>query len=394
MKSRLPAIPSSDTENMKKVIHHALNNSKVYSLNEFIDLRKKVIIVIDDYTRNTPILPSIEILYEKLRLIGVKNEQIFVLTSNGTHRKMNKEEIYQRLGSLSDVIKVVQHDCYDKNNLFYVGDIDGVPVTLNNLLQNDEANVIGIGSIMAHKFSGWSGGGKIICPGITGYETIFLSHKKAIMEEQISPGQSNNWFRTFINKVSKIAGLKYLINFIPGTKGVFSVLAGEPESVFKGGVEAAKNNLTDWFENHFDIAIISAYPAIYDLWQGAKAFYLGDMVLKDGGTIILATPLNEVMGDHPDFLSTLNMDSLHIRNLLDKNLIDDPLAAVAAYAIKNISEHSTLRVVSTNPAAQHIKILDHEITNDFQMVLEETLNKFTNDVIIIEDTYVLPKKNS
>ena len=132
MKSRLPAIPSSDTENMKKVIHHALNNSKVYSLNEFIDLRKKVIIVIDDYTRNTPILPSIEILYEKLRLIGVKNEQIFVLTSNGTHRKMNKEEIYQRLGSLSDVIKVVQHDCYDKNNLFYVGDIDGVPVTLNN----------------------------------------------------------------------------------------------------------------------------------------------------------------------------------------------------------------------------------------------------------------------
>ncbi len=389
MQSKLPNITSE--KNLRELIYNSIENSEGYSIKEFLDLSQPIIIIVDDHTRKTPTLPAIEILYKKLKQIGVKDDQISILVSSGTHRKMKKEELYARIGKLLDILNVVQHDCYDTENLFFAGNIDGIPIFLNKLLQQ-KANVIGIGSIVAHKFSGWSGGGKIVCPGVTGYKTILLSHKKAIMEEQIIPGQHNNWFRTFINKVSRIAGLKYLINFIPGIDGVFGLLAGEPDLVHNKGIKVAKKNLTYLFEDRFDIAIISAYPATNDLWQGGKGFYLGDMVVKVGGTIILVTPLDEGKGDHPDFLSMLDKDSVQIKNLIDKNKISDPLAAVAAYAVRNINEHCTLRIVSPNSAIQHKMILNHEIADDFQKVFDESLNEDVNNIAIINDIYLLPEK--
>ena len=391
MKSKLPTISSE--EDIKKAIYKALDNSEGCSLKEVVDLSRPIVIIIDDHTRPTPVLPAIEILYEKLQQIGVKNEQISILVSNGTHRKMKKEELYIRIGNLLDILNVVQHDCYNAENLFLSGRIDGIPIILNKLLQH-AGTVIGIGSIIAHKFSGWSGGGKIICPGVTGYKTIFLSHRKAIVEEQIIPGLHNNWFRYFIDKVGRLAGLKYIIDFIPGIDGVFSILAGESDAVLNKGIKIAEENLVNWFENRFDIAIISAFPATTDLWQSGKGFYLGDIVVKDGGTIILVTPLDEGKGDHPDFLSILDMESLRIKNLLDQNLINDPLAAVAGYAVRNIADRCNLRIISTNTDFQNIRILDHEITNDIQKVINESLTQDTSDIALLNDIYILPKYKS
>ena len=392
MKSKLPTIPS-EKEDMKKEIYKALDNSEGYSLKEAVDLSRPIVIIIDDHTRQTPVLPVIEILYEKLQQIGVKNEQIYILTSNGTHRKMKKEELYTRIGNLLDTLTVVQHNCYEEENLFLSGYIDGIPVILNKLLQQ-AGSIIGIGSIMAHKFSGWSGGGKIICPGVTGYKTIFLSHRKAIVEEQIIPGMRNNWFRSFIDKVSKSAGLKYVINYVSGINGMFSVLAGEPDAVLNKGIKIAEENLINRFENRVDIAIISAFPSTMDLWQSGKGFYLGDMIVKDGGTIILVTPLDEGLGDHPDFMSILDMDSYQIKNLLNQNLIADPLAAVAGYAVRNITDRCNLRIISTNLDFQNIRILGHEITNDIQKVINESLTQDTSDVALLNDIYILPKYKS
>lgn len=392
LKSKLPTI-SKEKEDMKKAVCEALDNSEGYSLKDAIDLSRPIVIVVDDHTRHTPVLPAIEILYERLKYMGVKNEQIFILTSNGTHRKMKEEELYTRIGNLLDTLTVVQHNCYEEENLFLAGHIDGIPVILNKILQQ-AGSIIGIGSIMAHKFSGWSGGGKIICPGVTGYKTIFLSHRKAIVEEQIIPGMRNNWFRSFINKVSRLAGLKYVINYVSGINGTFSVLAGEPDAVLNKGFKIAENNFIKWFDNLFDIAIISAFPATTDFWQSGKGFYLGDMIVKDGGTIILVTPLDEGLGDHPDFMSILDMDSFQIKNFLDQDLISDPLAAVAGYAVRNIADRCNLRIISTNPDFQNIRILGHEITNDIQKVINESLTQDTSDVALLNDIYILPKYKS
>lgn len=389
LKSKLPTISSE--KNFKKAIYKAIENSEIYSLKEVVDKKKPIVIIIDDHTRKTPVFEAIEILYEKLQQMGVKNNQIFILVSSGTHRKMKQEELYKRIGYFSDILTIVQHDCYDIENLFLAGNIDGIPIILNKLLQQ-EATIIGIGSIVAHKFSGWSGGGKIVCPGVTGYETILLSHRKAIIEYQIVPGMRNNWFRTFIDRVSDLAGLKYTINFVPGINGFFDVFAGEPDAVLAKGIEIANENFFNWVGSRCDIAIISAFPATIDIWQSGKGFYLGDMVVKDKGTIILVTPLDEGKGDHPDFLSMLNIEPFRIKNILEQNLITDPLAAVAAYAVRNIAERCVLRIVSTNSTIQHEKILNHEVTDNFQNVIDESLSRNDSDVVIFHDIYVLPEQ--
>jgi len=201
-----PAIPEGEYERT------LLQSVAVEKLN-FIDLKKPVVIIVDDHTRGTPVKSVLPFLWNNLKKIGVVQSQVTILVANGTHRHMTNEELREKLGEFLDMFNVVQHDC-DKENLM-VGTKDGIPIYLNKLVVKTP-NVLGIGSVVAHKFSGWSGGSKLICPGVSGYETIFLTHERAIVEEKIKLGQKDNWFRSFMNYVSKLANLKFLVNFVTG----------------------------------------------------------------------------------------------------------------------------------------------------------------------------------
>lgn len=388
MQSQLPRL-SKDREALRPAIANALDHSHGYALREVVKLDQPVLIVVDDHTRGTPVLPTLEVLYERLREIGVKDEQLTILIAAGTHRAMTDDELRQRLGQFFDLLHVEQHNCHAANHLFSAGEIENIPIMLNTLIQQ-AGTVIGIGSIVAHKFSGWSGAGKIICPGVASYQTIFLSHRRALVEEFIQPGMSTNWHRTFIDQVAKLAGLNYLINYVPGVGGIFDVLAGEPETVLKQAINLAKDQLAVPFQQRFDIVVISAFPGTTDLWQSGKGFYTGNMLVKDGGTIVLVSPLDEGLGDHPAFISTLEMDLPQIQQFLYQEAVPDPLASAAAYAVREIATRCTLRIVSTNQQLQHRHMLEHEIIADIQQVINESVTPATRNLVICQDVYVLP----
>jgi nickel-dependent lactate racemase len=388
MQSQPPRL-SKEPEVLKPAIARALDHSHGYALHDVVKLEQPVLIVVDDHTRGTPVLPTLDVLYERLRAIGVTDEQLTILIAAGTHRPMTDEELRQRLGRFFDLLRVEQHDCHDADRLFSAGQIENIPIVLNTLIQQ-AGTVIGIGSIVAHKFSGWSGAGKIICPGVAGYQTIFLSHRRALVEETIQPGMSANWHRTFIDQVAKLAGLTYLINYVPGVGGIFDVLAGEPQTVLSHAIGLAREQLSASFQQRFDIVVMSAFPGTMDLWQSGKGFYTGNMLVKDGGTIVLVSPLDEGLGDHPAFISTLEMDLPQIQQFLYHDAVPDPLASAAAYAVREIATRCALRIVSTNQQLQHRHMLGHEITADIQHVIDESITTATRNLVICQDVYVLP----
>jgi len=385
-----PAVLPKYGETLRKAIEGALDDSCGRSLAEAVDVSRPVMLVIDDHTRGTPTSLALEVLYERLRSIGVSDDQMTILVSAGTHRPMNAEEVRSKTGDVGKRLEIVLHDCSDPKGLFLAGKIDEIPVWLNKRLK-DAGTVIGIGSVVAHKFSGWSGGAKIICPGLTGYETIYRCHYKSIVEERIVPGQRENWFRSFINRVGDLAGLKFCINFVPTVGGIVGVAAGEPWGTLSRSISLAENAMTACFPEKLDLVMVSSFPATTDLWQSGKGFYIGEMLVRNGGTLVLVTPLDEGLGDHPDFIELLDRKPSDILGLLDSNKLSDPLAAVAAYAIRRIGEHCRLRIVTSNAALHGQPLLGAPITGDLASVVLEAFPSGCGSAAQLNDSYVLPK---
>ena len=138
---------------------------------------------------------------------------------------------------------------------------------------------------------------------------------RQIVEEKIKLGQKDNWFRSFMNYVSKLANLKFLVNFVTGSSGPLAVFGGEPHKVFNEAVSEASRFLSRYIEKQYDVSIISAYPSIKDLWQTGKVFYTGDIVTKKGGHIFVVSPIEDGFGDHADFVEFLKYDLEELKSL-------------------------------------------------------------------------------
>lgn len=371
-------------------IDEAISSRHSPILEDIVDVRKRVIYAIDDHTRGTPTAPVLERLQERLNAMGVSDAQTMVLVSAGTHRPMNEQELRMKVGGLFGRVEIVLHDCMNSEELYNAGMIDGIPVLLNKNLR-DAGTVIGIGSLVAHKFSGWSGGAKIVCPGLTGYETIYRCHYKSIIEEHIIPGQRDNWFRGFIDRIGDLARLKYCVNCIPTIGGLVGIVAGDPHAAFGRSVSIAENFMATSFEKKHDLVVISAYPATTDLWQSGKGFYNGDLLVKDGGTLVLVTPLDEGLGDHPEFISLLEKRPSEILAVLDSGKLEDPLAAVASYAIRRISERCKLRIVTNNRSIVGHDLLDAPILGDIDSAIAEAFQDGAKELAVVNDSYILPK---
>jgi nickel-dependent lactate racemase len=376
---------------LEKRVTELLSPEKLKSL---VDPKSDVLILTDDHTRGTPVKLVLPYLLESLRRLNILYDQITVLVATGTHRKMTAEEIEEKLGAFSKMVNIIQHSCFE--DLTYLGDIDGIPVSVNKIVASSQ-NVIGIGSIIPHKYSGWSGGAKIICPGVCDYETIYLSHERSILIEVIEPGQHENWFRHFMDSVARNVKLRMIINFIPNMNGISDVVIGPLESAFRQGIVKAENCLLRKLKNCADMTIISAYPSTKDFWQTGKAFYTGDLVTETGGEIIVVSPLSDGLGDHHKYLNLLQYNIEDLLDAMNKRLIEDPLAAVAAVATKRILREKKITLLTTNKNFENKRIDNLKIVSmsirEIEEYLNELLRKMHNKckILIVGDSYVLPR---
>ncbi|MDI7276746.1 MAG: lactate racemase domain-containing protein, partial [Anaerolineae bacterium] len=130
---------------------------------------QKVLVLCDDYTRPTPVAEMLPPVLAELRGAGVSQKDVSILVASGTHRRMTRRELARKLGrAILSEYRVLQHDWRDEESLVPLGETSGgLPVVANrHLLEADL--VIGLGHVVPHRITGYSGGAKIIGPGVTG----------------------------------------------------------------------------------------------------------------------------------------------------------------------------------------------------------------------------------
>jgi len=322
-----PNVPDMIKRPTEEIIKESLKNPIGLSLEDSIRDSKKILILIDDYTRTTPVDIILPIVINEVKKYGIVNENLKIMVASGTHRIMKTEEKLAKYGrEIMDTFEIMDHLWFDPNELTSLGSTEqGTEIWINKII-NEFDFIMGIGHIVPHRVSGFSGGAKIVQPGICGNITTGQTHwLSALFEGEEIMGRIDNPVRDEINRVGKKAGLKFIINTVQDGKGeVYKCFAGDPIQAFKEGCKAAKEVFGVSITSHADIVLTDSYPADVNLWQASKGVYSGDLALKKGGSLILVTPCPEGVSDeHPEIINIGYQPYEEVKKRVDQGMIKD-----------------------------------------------------------------------
>lgn len=267
---------------------------------------RKTLIVIDDYTRSTPVRTILPRLIDELNAGGVKREDTIILVALGTHRPMTGEEMTQKLGA--EIVRsytVLNHNFSDESQLDFLGETEsGTPIFVNKLAKEADF-IIGIGQIVPHRVSGFSGGGNIIQPGICGEVTTGKTHWLAAQfTGREILGKVENPVKSEIEAVAAKSGLKWIVNTIQDGSGkLVHAVAGDPVQAYRVGAARSHAVYSCALPSEADIVVADSHPFDSDLWVASKGIYASELAVKQGGGVILVSPcFAGVSPSHPEVL--------------------------------------------------------------------------------------------
>lgn len=347
-------------------------------LEEMVRPSDTVAVMVDDLTRPTPASPIVHEILGRLQAAGVPERNVSIVVALGTHRAMTEEEIAQKLdASIRSRIRVLNHDFRDPSKLVHVGtSADGIPVWINRSVV--EADVrIGVGNIVPHCVAGWSGGGKIIYPGVAGEQTVDGFHGEfgTALENRI--GNIDAPVRKEIERLVKYVGLEFIVNVIlTGDGGIYRVVAGDYVRAHRAGVEHARAVYSVRSRSRTDIAVVSSFPADMDFWQAGKAVYSGELMVRDGGTLILVTPCPDGVVHNHDLFSYMSTPPETLLQEMAAGRTRDRAAAAVGVRIGMILRRIRVVAVSDGLTRADIEGLGFRAAAGLQAAIDQGIDEY------------------
>jgi nickel-dependent lactate racemase len=149
-------------------------------LEEIVQPDESVLIVVPDATRAVGSGQIVNLVVRRLIANGTAAHDIRIIFATGIHRKVTDEEKAAILTPfILQRIKTLDHDPRDLAQITRIGETSGgIPTELNRaLLEHD--HVVIIGGVTFHYFAGFTGGRKLVCPGLASARTVSATHKLA-----------------------------------------------------------------------------------------------------------------------------------------------------------------------------------------------------------------------
>jgi len=288
-------------KNPYQEIHRALNHPEGDMNTKKLCSAHRIAIAINDMTRPVPVKLMLNALLDWLidKKVPVNNLTIFI--GNGLHRKATAEELQAMLPQkIMEQGTVINHDAFNDDELAEVGVTSrGTPVKVNRYFLESDFRIV-LGMIEPHQFAGFTGGAKGVAIGLGGKDTISENHKK-LVEGKASPGcLEGNPVRREIDEIGAIIGVDLILNVVLNLKKeIIKAVAGHYYTAHREG-----SKLSDYISRvsigePADLVIASpgGAPKDANFYQAQKALYHAEKVVKEGGTILLVSRLEEGAGD-------------------------------------------------------------------------------------------------
>jgi nickel-dependent lactate racemase len=273
--------------------------------------KKTACILICDITRPVPnkvILPQI---LKTIEDAGVPRSGITILIATGLHRPNEGEELVELVGEdIANNYRVENHHGKETSEHDYLGITPkGVPVYIDSRYIRADLKIT-TGLIEPHLMAGYSGGRKVICPGIAGIETVKVWHGPKFLEHPnadcgIVEGNPVHEENTYIALMS---GCDFIVNVcVDGNRQITWAGAGDMIKAWEAGVSFVRQVVRVAIKEPVDIVLTSCagYPLDITWYQAVKGLIGALPILKKGGTIILVASLTEGLGS-PEFQQVLS----------------------------------------------------------------------------------------
>jgi len=296
------------------------------SLAELAEGRENACILICDITRPVPNELILSQVLPTLEAAGIPREKILILIATGLHRPNEGDELIELVGEeIAANYRIENHHGKAVDEHTFLGDSPrGVPAWIDSRYVNADLKIT-TGLIEPHLMAGYSGGRKVICPGIAALETVKIWHGPDFLEHpQADCGfLDGNPVHEENTAIAKMAGCDFIVNVTlgegePGAsatgalrgltasgspkRAITSIHAGDMEAAFHEGVRFIENVVKAEVPAPCDVVVTSSagYPLDTTFYQAVKGLTGVLPIVKDGGTIVIAASLAEGIGS-PEF---------------------------------------------------------------------------------------------
>jgi nickel-dependent lactate racemase len=270
----------------------------------------RVAISVCDVTRAQPRRDQLKALFEEMPGVSPRDVTIFIAT--GTHRTNSDAELEQMLGrDILQTYRVVNHNSREASTLAFVGRTStGVPVYLNReFLQADIRMTTGF--VEPHFFAGFSGGPKMVAPGLAGLETVMTLHDATrIGHPNATWGiTEGNPVHDDVREISRMVGVHFAIDVtLNREQKMTAAFAGDILEEHRTACAYAKETAMRPVPAPFDVVLTtnSGYPLDQNLYQAVKGMSAAAKIVKPGGTIVCAAECRDGLPAHGSYGAVLS----------------------------------------------------------------------------------------
>lgn len=306
---------------------------------------KKAVIAVGDLTRPTPTWQVLRPLLAGLDQWGLGQDRIEIVVALGNHRALVSQDLEKILGrQVASQIPVRNHSPF--GHLVQLGrSASGIPIEVNRTFAEADLK-LAITSILPHNHVGFSGGGKIVLPGLSAIDSVYQFHK--IRPTQSGDGRSQDGpvdrsdIRREVRETAERTGLDLVLNAICNSKReVTGLFVGERETGYLAGVEMAQSVYATLLPSEVDVAVLNAYPKDTEFYQVLNAVQIlqrtpGNFV-NEAGTVVLTTAASEGRGVHylfgPDGKAPYTLDPRQLTGGRRILIYSPTMSQAAAYSV-------------------------------------------------------------
>jgi nickel-dependent lactate racemase len=162
-----------------------------------------------------------------------------------------------------------------------------------------------LGFIEPHLMAGYSGGRKLVVPGLAAQETIKTIHSPRFMREPLAIEGSiaENPLHRELVEIAGMAGHQFMVDVaLARDRRIAAVFAGDPIEAHRRGVEFVSRTLLEEIDKPVDAVITTGagYPLDLTWYQCVKGVTAASHIVRHGGRILIAGACSEGCGG-PEF---------------------------------------------------------------------------------------------
>ncbi|MCR9291602.1 MAG: nickel-dependent lactate racemase [bacterium] len=280
------------------------------SLTELARRAGSACVAICDITRPVPNHLFLRPMIEAMLAAGMDPRRISVVVATGLHRPNLGRELEELVGDpwVLKHVSVENHDARDDSQHVTLGNTAtrGTCVRLDKRFVEAELR-IATGLVEPHFMAGYSGGRKVIAPGLAHAETITTFHSSRFMADPATRNcnfVSNPLHEEQLEIVRMLGGAYALNTVIDDSRNLSFVNFGEIIASHQQAVEYARQYCEVEVPGPFDVVLTTAagYPLDKTYYQTIKGMVGAMEILAPGGDLIIASECSEGLGS-PEFVA-------------------------------------------------------------------------------------------